>query len=199
MPRPRLGVFGGTFDPIHLGHVAVVRTVRDALDLDLVIVVPAGQPWLKASPPVASAEDRLAMTRLALADEPKTQVSRVDVDRPGSTYTVDTLRDLRAQHPRQGPDAPQWFFITGADALNTIGQWHQPDELIALAHLVGVQRPGHADPTPGIPDDAWSLVTMGPVDISSTDIRARVRAGEPIDHLVPAAVAAYIDEQRLYR
>ena len=199
MPRPRLGVFGGTFDPIHLGHVAVVRTVRDAFDLDLVIVVPAGQPWMKAAPPVASAEARLAMTRLAFADEPKTQVSRVDVDRPGPTYTVDTLRDLRAEYPGQGPDAPQWCFITGADALNTLDQWRDPAALMAMAHLVGVHRPGHAAPTPPIPAQAWSLVTMEPVDISSTDIRARVRAGEPIDHLVPAAVAAYIDEQRLYR
>lgn len=199
MPRPRLGVFGGTFDPIHLGHVAIVRTVRDALALDLVIVVPAGQPWMKSEPPVASAEDRLAMTRLALALEPKTRVSRVDVDRPGPTYTVDTLRDLRGEYPTQGPDAPQWCFITGADALNTIDQWREPDALIEMAHLVGVQRPGHPAPTPPIPAQSWSLVAMDPVDISSTDIRARVRAGEPIDHLVPDAVAGYIAEHRLYR
>ena len=199
MPRPRLGVFGGTFDPIHLGHVAIVRTVRDALDLDLVIIVPAGHPWLKPAPPEASAEDRLAMTRLAFAGEPRTEVSRVDIDRPGPTYTVDTLRDLRAAHPEQGPDARQWCFITGADALNTIDQWREPDALIEMAHLVGVQRPGHPAPTPAIPADAWSLVMMDPVDISSTDIRARVRAGEPIDHLVPKAVAAYIAEHRLYR
>lgn len=199
MPQPRIGVFGGTFDPIHLGHLAILRTVRDALGLDLVVVVPAGEPWMKLEPPIASPEDRLAMTRLALVGEPRTEVSRVDVDRAGPTYTVDTLRDLQAQRPHQGPDAPSWFFITGADALNSVDQWCEPDALIEMAHLVGVQRPGHPDPTPGIPASAWSIVRMQPVDISSTAIRARVRAGESIEHLVPAAVAAYIDEHGLYR
>lgn len=199
MPRPRIGVFGGTFDPPHLGHLAIARAVRAALELDRVIVVPAGQPRLKATPPVAGPQDRLDMTRLAFADEPRTEVSRVDVDRPGSTYTIDTLRDLRAQISDQGPDAPLWFFITGADALDALDQWHEPDALIELAHFVGVQRPGHADPTPSIPRTAWSLVSMEPVDVSSTDIRARVRHGDPIDHLVPAAVAAYIHEHGLYR
>lgn len=199
MPRPRIGVFGGTFDPIHLGHLAVVRAIRRALELDLVIVVPAGRPWMKPTPPTASPAARLEMTRLALADEPTTQVSRVDVDRPGPTYTVDTLRDLRAQHESQGPDAPEWFFITGADALNSVDQWHEPSALVAMAHLIGVQRPGHEAPRPPIPAETWTVVTMEPVDISSTDIRARVRAGEPIDHLVPEAVADYIDAHGLYR
>ena len=150
----RIGVMGGTFDPIHHGHLVAASEVGHFFSLDEVIFVPTGQPWQKEGRRVSAAEDRYLMTVIATASNPRFSVSRVDIDRPGPTYTIDTLRDLRAQ---RGPDA-EFFFITGADALEQMMTWQDADELFKLAHFVGCTRPGHrlsgAGPArrPGQPD-----------------------------------------------
>ena len=136
--RPRLGIMGGTFDPIHHGHLVAASEVAAEFELDEVVFVPTGQPWQKSDRQVSPAEDRYLMTVVATASNPRFTVSRVDIDRPGATYTVDTLRDLHRLHP----DA-ELFFITGADAMGQILTWKDVDELWGLAHFVGVTRPGH--------------------------------------------------------
>src|SRR5579864_8167558 len=144
----RIGVMGGTFDPIHHGHLVAASEVGHFYSLDEVIFVPTGQPWQKEGRQVSAAEDRYLMTVIATASNPRFSVSRVDIDRPGPTYTIDTLRDLRAK--RQPED--QLFFITGADALARIMSWRDSAELFGLAHFVGCTRPGHRLTVAGIPD-----------------------------------------------
>src|SRR6202050_3564519 len=146
---PRLGVMGGTFDPIHHGHLVAASEVAHFFSLDEVIFVPTGQPWQKGDRVVSPAEDRDLMTVIAIASNPRFSVSRVDIDRPGETYTIDTLRDLRAE---RGPDA-EFFFITGADALTKMISWRDTDELFKLAHFVGCTRPGHRLSLSGLPHD----------------------------------------------
>lgn len=180
----RRGIFGGTFDPPHVGHVAAARAAVAALALDRVLFVPAGLPPQKHGH--APAEDRYRMTALAIAGEPTFEVSRIELDRPGPSYTVDTLRALA------GADA--LFFICGADAIRDLTTWHEWEELPRLAHFVGVTRPG-VD-LPQVPYATY--VPMDGVDVSSTEIRARVAAGLPIDGMVTPAVATYIHEHRLY-
>ncbi len=190
-----VGVMGGTFDPIHLGHLAAASEVAHRLGLAEVVFVPAGRPWQKSGRPISPGDDRWAMTVLATAADPRFTVSRVDLDRPGPTYTVDTLRDLRAHY---GPDRPL-FFITGADALGQFRTWRDPDEVLALAHLVGVSRPGHPLPPPGLAEQSVSLIEVPALAISSSDIRARVADGRPVRYLVPDGVDHYIGKTGLYR
>ncbi len=189
--RVRLGVMGGTFDPIHHGHLVAASEVAAKFDLDEVVFVPTGQPWQKMTKKVSEAEHRYLMTVIATASNPRFTVSRVDVDRPGPTYTIDTLRDLR----RLRPDA-DLFFITGADALAQILSWKDIDELWSLAHFVGVTRPGHVLDGMGRTD--VSLLEVPAMAISSTDCRSRVEAGNPVWYLVPDGVVQYIAKYGLY-
>jgi len=189
----RIGVMGGTFDPVHHGHLVAASEVAHDFTLDEVIFVPTGEPYQKDYRAVSPAEDRYLMTVIATASNPKFSVSRVDIDRGGPTYTIDTLRDLRAA----GPD-DDFFFITGADALAEILTWHDVDELFTLAHFVGCTRPGHRLSGAGLPDGKVSLVEIPALAISSTECRARVGAGEPVWYLVPDGVVQYIAKRKLY-
>nr|MDT0662363.1 nicotinate-nucleotide adenylyltransferase [Micromonospora sp. DSM 115978] len=191
----RVGIMGGTFDPIHHGHLVAASEVADRFDLDEVVFVPTGQPWQKADEPVSSAEDRYLMTVIATASNPRFQVSRADIDRGGPTYTVDTLRDLHAEY---GPKV-QLFFITGADALDKILSWKDLDQMFELAHFIGVTRPGFELTDAHLPADTVSLVPVPAMAISSTDCRLRVAAGEPVWYLVPDGVVQYIAKRGLYR
>ncbi|MCX4749024.1 nicotinate-nucleotide adenylyltransferase [Kitasatospora sp. NBC_01287] len=191
--RKRLGVMGGTFDPIHHGHLVAASEVASAFHLDEVIFVPTGRPWQKSGTTVSAPEDRYLMTVIATAENPQFSVSRIDVDRDGPTYTVDTLRELRDQHP----DA-DLFFITGADALAQILSWRDVEELFALAHFIGCTRPGHTLSDDGLPAGRVSLVEVPALAISSTDCRLRVAKGEPVWYLVPDGVVRYIDKRALY-
>jgi nicotinate-nucleotide adenylyltransferase len=192
--KRRIGVMGGTFDPIHHGHLVAASEVASQFHLDEVIFVPTGQPWQKSHKTVSPAEDRYLMTVIATASNPQFSVSRIDIDRGGKTYTIDTLRDLRAEH--QDADL---FFITGADALGNILTWRDADELFKLAHFIGCTRPGHRLTDPGLPDGQVSLVEIPALAISSTDCRERVRRGEPIWYLVPDGIVQYINKRGLYR
>ena len=192
--KRRVGVMGGTFDPVHHGHLVAASEVRDAFDLDEVIFVPAGEQPFKQDREVTPAEHRYLMTVIATASNPRFNVSRMEIDRPGTTYTIDTLRELREQMP----DA-ELFFITGADVLRQILTWKDADELWSLAHFVGVTRPGHMLDGAGLPDNGVSLMEVPAMAISSTDCRARVRAGKPVWYLVPDGVVQYIAKHRLYR
>ena len=186
---------GGTFDPIHHGHLVAASEVGHFFSLDEVIFVPTGEPWQKEGRQVSPSEDRYLMTVIATASNPRFSVSRVDIDRPGPTYTIDTLRDLRVV---RGPDA-EFFFITGADALEQMMTWQDADELFKLAHFVGCTRPGHRLSGAGLPDDRVSLIEIPALAISSTTCRERVEAGEPIWYLVPDGIVQYISKRALYR
>ena len=185
---------GGTFDPVHHGHLVAASEAASRLRLDEVVFVPTGRPSLKQHPGVTAAEHRYLMTVIATASNPRFTVSRVDVDRPGLTYTVDTLRDLRAERP----DA-DLFFITGADAIAQILTWKDVDDLWGMAHFVAVTRPGHVLTLQGLPGDAVTQLEVPALAISSTDCRARARAGEPVWYLVPDGVVQYIAKHGLYR
>ena len=191
----RIGVMGGTFDPIHHGHLVAASEVGHFFALDEVIFVPTGQPWQKEGRQVSASEDRYLMTVIATASNPRFSVSRVDIDRPGPTYTIDTLRDLREQ---RGPEV-EFFFITGADALEQMMTWQNADELFKLAHFVGCTRPGHRLSGADLPDDRVSLIEIPALAISSTTCRQRVEAGEPIWYLVPDGIVQYISKRALYR
>ena len=190
----RIGVMGGTFDPIHLGHLVAASEVAHRFTLDEVVFVPTGQPWQKSHRSVAPAEDRYLMTVIATAADPRFRVSRVDVDRPGPTYTVDTLRDLRAELGDH-----EFYFITGADALADILSWRDTDEVLRLAHLIGVTRPGHALVDPGLAPGRISLLEIPALSISSSDVRARVAQGAPVSYLVSPGVESYLLKRELYR
>ncbi len=186
---------GGTFDPIHHGHLVAASEVADRFGLDEVIFVPTGQPWQKYQ--VSPAEHRYLMTVIATAANPRFSVSRVDIDRPGPTYTVDTLTDLRATEP----DA-EWFFITGADALAAIMSWKNVGDVFALAHFIGVTRPGYSLPELDLlklPAGTVTLVEVPALAISSTDCRTRVQGGFPVWYLVPDGVVQYIAKHHLYQ
>ena len=189
---PRIGVMGGTFDPIHHGHLVAASEVAQSFDLDEVIFVPTGKPWQKDD--VSPSEHRYLMTVIATASNPRFTVSRVDIDRAGPTYTIDTLRDLHADRP----DA-ELFFITGADAIAQILSWRDHDELWDLAHFVAVSRPGHVLSTAGLPTDDVSQLEIPALAISSTDCRERVEHGNPVWYLVPDGVVQYIAKHHLYR
>jgi nicotinate-nucleotide adenylyltransferase len=186
---------GGTFDPIHHGHLSAANEALHRCELDEVVFVPTGAPWQKTDRLVSPAEDRYLMTVVATASNPRFSVSRIEVDRPGPTYTIDTLRDLKDSHG----DA-ELFFITGADALAQILGWQAADELFDLAHFVGVSRPGY-DPVDAsrFPSGAVTTIEVPALSISSSDCRDRVAVGLPLHYLVPDGVVQYIDKRRLYR
>jgi nicotinate-nucleotide adenylyltransferase len=190
----RIGVMGGTFDPVHHGHLCAANEVAALHALDEVVFVPTGQPWQKSHRQVSPAEDRYLMTVVATASNPLFRVSRIDIDRPGPTYTLDTLHELRKVQPDD-----ELFFITGADALAQILGWQQAEELFRLAHFIGVSRPGYGpvDLT-GFPDGAVTVLEVPALAISSSDCRARVAAGQPVWYLVPDGVVQYIAKRGLY-
>ena len=197
----RLGVFGGTFDPIHNGHIAVAGAAAAALGLDEVLFIPAGRPRLRESDVVAAPHHRLRMVELATAGEPLFTSSDIEIGRSGPTYTADTLEQL------EGERGGCWLYlIAGMDALAKFDRWGRPQAIMERAIIVGVPRPGHErlDPAPfervAPGSSARAVALEGPMlDISSTEIRARARRGQPIDHLVPRDVARYISDNRLYR
>jgi nicotinate-nucleotide adenylyltransferase len=198
--RQRIGVMGGTFDPIHHGHLVAASEVASQFDLDEVIFVPTGEPWQKAQRAVSPREDRYLMTVIATASNPRFSVSRIDIDRPGPTYTIDTLRELRRELGERGAADAELFFITGADALSQILTWNSADKLLELAHFVGCTRPGHPLSEPnGLPDGAVSLVEIPALAISSTECRERVGRNQPIWYLVPDGIVQYISKRALYR
>ncbi|MBF6146853.1 MULTISPECIES: nicotinate-nucleotide adenylyltransferase [Nocardia] len=198
--RRKLGVMGGTFDPIHHGHLVAASEVANRFDLDEVIFVPTGQPWQKSSRQVSPAEDRYLMTVIATASNPRFTVSRADIDREKATYTVDTLRDLQNQHP----DA-DLYFITGADALASILTWQDWAELFELAKFVGVSRPGYElnvdhleEHLRNQPADAVTVIEIPALAISSSECRRRAAEGRPVWYLVPDGVVQYISKRHLY-
>lgn len=190
--KPKIGVMGGTFDPIHHGHLVAASEVAQSFGLDEVIFVPTGTPYQKTG--ATSSEHRYLMTVIATAANPNFTVSRVDIDRDGPTYTVDTLRDIHEQRP----DA-ELFFISGADAIAQILNWKDARELWARAHFVAVSRPGHALSVSGLPESDVSLLEVPALAISSTDCRSRVSRGFPVWYLVPDGVVQYISKHHLYR
>jgi nicotinate-nucleotide adenylyltransferase len=198
----KVGILGGTFDPVHLGHLIIAEEARVRLKLDQVVFTPAGQPWLKSRQPVSPAHHRLRMVELAVASNPFFQVSSSEMDRSGPTYTVDTLGELQGS---LGRDAGL-YFIVGMDALEQFHRWKEPEKLLGLCNLVVVSRPGHQSvdindlvgqyPQAG---ERLVLLTAPRIEISSTEIRRRVGEGISIRYLVPEAVEEYILEHRLYR
>ncbi len=189
--RPRIGVMGGTFDPIHNGHLVAASEVADAFDLEEVIFVPTGVPWHKKA--VSSAEHRYLMTVIATAANPSFTVSRVDIDRPGVTYTIDTLQEIARLYP--GADI---FFISGADAIAQILAWKDIEKIWPLATFVAVTRPGHNLELPKTDKAAIERLEVPALAISSTAVRDRVTAGKPIWYLVPDGVVQYIAKHELY-
>ena len=189
--KRRIGVMGGTFDPIHHGHLVAASEVAASFELDEVIFVPTGEPWQKQH--VSASEHRYLMTVIATASNPSFRVSRVDIDRKGPTYTVDTLRDLREEYPDT-----DLFFISGADAVAQIIGWKDMDQLWELAHFIAVSRPGHELSLSGLSGDHVSLLEVPALAISSTDCRSRVARGEPVWYLVPDGVVQYIAKHELY-
>jgi nicotinate-nucleotide adenylyltransferase len=198
-----IGVLGGTFDPIHMGHLIIAEEVRARLDLDEVLFVPAGQPWLKLNNAnaISPAEHRVAMVRLAIAGEPAYKLSTMEIDRPGPSYTVDTMAELSSKLGAED----KLFFILGWDNLNQLPRWHQPQRLVKLCRLVPVRRVGFASPDldaleKAVPGLARSLVMLDTpqIEISSSEIRQRVARGLSIHQLVPEVVEKYIREHGLY-
>ena len=189
----RLGVMGGTFDPIHVGHLVTAEEALHQFSLDEVVFVPTGRPWMKEHEVVASPEDRFHMTTLGIEPEPRFRVSRLEVDRGGATYTIDTLRAIRDEEP-----GVELSFITGADAMLEIMRWKEHEILFDLAHFIAATRPGYDierfDAHPDV-----TVMHIPALAISSTDIRERVAEGRPIRFLVPDAVEAYIRTAGLYR
>ena len=190
----RVGIFGGTFDPVHNAHVALARTALDALQLDELRWVPAGQPWQKARVISPSAQ-REAMLRLAMGDEPRYVLDRIELERSGPSYTLDTVRALQRQRPGN-----EWFLVIGADQYAGLHTWAGWAELLGRVALAIAQRPGDVPPPhPDVRRHPHRAVPLPMLDISSTEIRERVARGESIDHLVPQQVARYIGQQGLYR
>ena len=196
----RLGVMGGTFDPIHYGHLVTAEEALEQFELEGVLFVPTGRPWMKEHEVVSPSEDRYLMTVIATASNPLFSVSRIAVDRDGPTYTVETLRSLKAEL-----DA-DLFFVTGADAILEMIQWKQAGELFELARFIAATRPGYdmagfelPGGAPDVARDAITVMNIPALAISSTDIRARVKAGGPIRYLVPEGVKSYIEKAGLYR
>ena len=185
-------MFGGTFDPIHRGHVEVAGTVRTALGLERMLVVVANEPWQKQGRPVTPAEDRFAMVAAATADRPGLEPSRIEIDRGGPSYTVDTVRSLLVDEPHA-----EVVVVVGGDVVGALDTWHEHQALRDLVSLAVVDRPGAplVDPPPG-----WRFVRVAvdPVDVSSTDLRARLEAGEPVADAVPEAVIRCLSERGLY-
>jgi nicotinate-nucleotide adenylyltransferase len=195
----RLGVMGGTFDPIHHGHLVTAEEALWQFRLDAVVFVPTGQPWMKEERKVTSAEHRFLMTVIATSSNPRFTVSRVDIEREGPTYTRDTLQAIQDEYGEE----PALFFVTGADAVLEIFQWKDPQEILEVAHVIAATRPGYdiarfeAEAPTSHPN--ISVMDVPALAISSTDIRRRVQEGSSIRYLVPEAVHTYIDKWELYR
>jgi nicotinate-nucleotide adenylyltransferase len=189
----RIGIMGGTFDPVHHGHLVAASEVASRFGLDEVIFVPTGKPWQKQRREVSPAEHRYLMTVIATAANPRFRVSRVDIDRGGLTYTVDTIADIATEHP-----GAELFFITGADALGQILSWKDTAEMMRLATFVGVTRPGFELSDAHLPVDSVQLVDVPALAISSTDCRARIGTGRPVWYLMPDGVVQYISKHKLY-
>ncbi len=189
----RVGIMGGTFDPIHHGHLVAASEVSALFELDEVIFVPTGEPWQKTARRVSPAEHRYLMTVIATASNPRFWVSRVDIDRAGPTYTADTIRDIAAQRP-----GVELYFITGADALGQILSWERAEEALKLARFIGVTRPGYELTDAHLPTDSVTLLDVPAMAISSSDCRERVQQGHPVWYLVPDGVVQYINKHRLY-
>ncbi len=195
-PVARLGVVGGTFDPVHLGHLVLAETAREQARLDTVLFVPAGQPWRKTGRQIAPADDRLAMLRLATADNPVFSVSTIETERPGPSYTADTLSELQEQRP-----GAELFFIAGEDALLDLPHWRKPERICRLATLLVARRQmegGAPEPPAALPDARVTWLEMPLLQISASQVRSRVAAGLSVRYLVPDPVATYIRERRLY-
>jgi nicotinate-nucleotide adenylyltransferase len=190
----RVGIMGGTFDPIHHGHLVAASEVASLFGLTEVIFVPTGEPWQKSTRVVSPAEHRYLMTVIATASNPRFWVSRVDIDRPGPTFTTDTIRDISMQRPDS-----ELFFITGADALSQILSWKDAQDALKLARFIGVTRPGYELSDAHLPSDSVTLLDVPAMAISSSDCRDRVAAGHPVWYLVPDGVVQYINKHRLYR
>ena len=190
---------GGTFDPIHHGHLVTAEEALWQFDLAEVVFVPTGRPWMKDHPDLSPAEDRYLMTVIATSPNPHFSVSRIEIDRDGETYTVDTLATIREQEG----DGVELFFITGADAILEIFQWKDPEEVLSLAHFIAATRPGydlaHFESAAPTAHPKVSVMEVPALAISSTDIRARVKEGRPIRYLVPDGVLTYVDKAGLYR
>jgi nicotinate-nucleotide adenylyltransferase len=199
----RLGVFGGSFDPVHLGHLLLAQCCQEQVRLDRVVFIPAGHAPHKPDAPRAGGADRVAMLQLALKDRPPWEISAIELDRGGRSYTVDTLRELRAQQP-----GAELYLLMGADSLADLPKWREPAAICELATPLAVRRAGSPEPDYGalaqlvaparVAEIRGQQVEMPPAPISSSEIRRRIAAGEPWQDLVPAAVASYILEHRLY-
>ena len=197
----KIGVLGGTFDPVHMGHLTVAEEARESLNLSEILLVPAGKPLLKPEHPITPAEHRLQMLRLAIADKPCFKVSAVEVERSGPSYTVDTIAELRGRHD-SGDDI---FFILGWDSLAQLPEWREPSRLIKMCYLVAVPRPGCQRPDlvaleASIPGISQRVVVLEKpqIDISASAIRELAAKGQTLSHLVPGAVAEYIKKHKLY-
>jgi len=196
-----IGVMGGTFDPIHMGHLIVAEEVRARLNLAEILLVPAGQPWLKMDSPISPTEHRVHMVRLAIADKPHFKLSTMEIERPGATYTVDTMAELQAQLGASN----DLFFILGWDSLAELPQWKEPSRLITMCQLVVVPRPGYPRPDlkalealiPGL-SQRVIIMDKPEIDINASEIRDRVAQGLSISHLVPEPVDEYIKRHKLY-
>lgn len=192
----RIGLFGGSFDPVHNAHLALAQVALDHLALDELRWMPAGQPWQKTRA-MTPAEHRAAMVQAAIVGEPRFVLERCEIERSGPTYTLDTVRALAGQEP----DAI-WFLVIGQDQYARLSTWHGWQELLGLATLAVAARAGeapHADAATAAQSHTMVTLPLPRIDVSATDIRRRAAAGEPIDDLVPPAVARYIDQHRLYR
>jgi nicotinate-nucleotide adenylyltransferase len=196
-----IGVLGGTFDPIHMGHLIIAEEVRARLDLAEVLFVPAGQPWLKPNNAILPAEHRVEMVHLAIADEPSFKLSTMEIERAGPSYTVDTMAELS----RQIGAGDKLFFILGWDNLNQLPQWHEPSRLVRMCRLVPVRRVGYPSPDldsleAAVPSLSQSIIMLDTpqIEISSSEIRERVVRGLSIHQLVPEPVERYIKQYRLY-
>jgi nicotinate-nucleotide adenylyltransferase len=194
MSTLRVGIMGGTFDPIHHGHLVAASEVATLYHLDEVIFVPTGAPWQKSERQVSPAEHRYLMAVIATASNPRFWVSRVDIDRAGPTYTIDTISDIAVQRP-----GAELFFITGADALAQILSWKDAEGALQMAHFVGVTRPGYDLSDEHLPSDSVRLLDVPAMAISSSDCRQRVAEGRPVWYLVPDGVVQYINKHHLYR
>lgn len=198
--KNKIGILGGTFDPIHNGHIKIAREVKDRLGLRRILFIPAGKPWQKAERRVTPAQHRVKMVELAINGVPYFEVSLIEVERPGSTYTVDTLKELRRIY-----DGTELYFILGWDALLGAPYWKEPEKIINLCYVVAVPRPRITPPDPVeldriVPGIAKRLITLDApqIDISSSDIRERIAAGMPLGHMLPERVAEYIKKNNLY-
>lgn len=204
MAVSRVGILGGSFDPPHAGHLMIAREARERVGLDRVLFIPAGEQWLKEGQDVAPAAHRLAMTRLLIGSTAGFVVSDMEVTRPGPTYTVDTLRELR----ETSPPGTEYFFILGEDSVADLPRWHEPQDLVTLCRFIAMPRADGAgrpdltaayDAIPGLREKVTVLEDAPRMDVSSSSVRSMVRAGEDLSGLVPDEIVDYLNLHGLYR